>query len=259
VPEEPPEHLERIPAVAFNYERSRAYKLYSAEDRRKLWRAYYANVSFVDAQVDVLLKPLDRLDLWKNTVVILHSDHGWHLGEHGGMVNKDTLFDESTRTPLLIAAPGYGDSEASCPHPVELIDIFPTLADLCDLDAPKSLHGVSLKVLLQEPTGPAPRAGAVSVVKRQVNGRTARGFSGRTIQLDRDAGRPRQILGRALNTRKWRYTEWDGGELGVEFYDQKNDPRELNNLADVAELAAVRKELKALLRQLDPTAADTAK
>jgi uncharacterized sulfatase len=108
VPEEPPEHLDRIPAVAFNYERSRAYQLYSAEDRRKLWRAYYANVSFVDAQVDVLLKALDRLDLWKNTVVFLHSDHGWHLGEHGGMVNKDTLFDESTRTPLLIAAPRYG-------------------------------------------------------------------------------------------------------------------------------------------------------
>ena len=175
------------------------------------------------------------------------------------MVNKDTLFDESTRKPLLIAAPGYGDSKANCPHPVELIDVFPTLADLCNLDAPNGLHGVSLKGLLQEPTGPAPRAGAVSVVKRQVNGRTARGFSGRTIQLDWDAGKPRRILGRALNTRKWRYTEWDGGKLGVELYDITKDPRELNNLSDVSELAAVRKRLKALLRQLDPTAADTSK
>jgi uncharacterized sulfatase len=77
--------------------------------------------------------------------------------------------------------------------------------------------------------------------------------------LDRDAGKSRPILGRALNTRKWRYTEWDGGKLGVELYDITKDPRELNNLSDVSELADVRTKLKALLRQLDPTAADTAK
>ena len=75
------------------------------------------------------------------------------------------------------------------------------------------------------------------------------------MTLEKDAGPERRVLGRSIRTQRWCYVEWDGGNLGVELYDQKNDPRELNNLADVTELADVRTKLKTLLRQLDPTAA----
>ena len=253
-PAESRDHLKKVPALALNYDKSRAYDIYSDEGRRQLWRAYYANVSFVDAQVDVLLQALDRLDLWKNTVVVLHSDHGWHLGEHGGLCNKDTLFDESTRTPLIIAAPGYGGSNVSCPHPVELVDLFPTLAGLCKLQPPANLDGVSLQPSLKTPKGPAPRAGAISVVQRHVNAKQGKGFCPVWMKLEKDAGPPRRILGRSVRTQQWSYTEWDGGELGVELYDALNDPRELNNLSSLSQFAAVKEKLRALIRELDHTA-----
>jgi uncharacterized sulfatase len=252
-PIEPPDHLKKVPALALNYDKSRAYGIYSDVDRRQLWRAYYANVSFVDAQIKYLMEALDRLDLWKNTVVVFHSDHGWQLGEHGGLGNKDVLFDESIRSPLIIVAPGFGGKDSSCAHPVELVDIFPTLAELCHLEPPEELDGVSLKPLLENPLGPPLRAGAVSVVIRQVDGRTGKGFSGIEMQLEKDAGPARQILGRALNTENWCYMEWDGGKLGAELYDIFNDPHQLNNLADLSEYDAVQAELYNLLRELDPT------
>ena len=251
---EPRQHLDKVPALALNFDKSRAYDIYSDEGRRELWRAYYANVSFVDAQVGVLTAALDRLDLWKNTVVVLHSDHGWHLGEHGGLGNKDTLFDESTHTPLIIAAPGYGGAEVDCPHPVELVDVFPTLAGLCDLEPPEKLDGVDLRAALQDPSGTAVRAGAVSVVQRHVKGKQGKGFSPVWMKLAKDAGQPRRVLGRSVRTTKWCYIEWENGNLGVELYDTVNDPRELNNLADVSEYAAAKSEMHALLRHMDPTA-----
>ena len=257
-PAEPRDHLDKVPPLALNFDRAFAYSGYSDADRRQLWRAYYANISFADAQVAVLLDALDRLDLWKNTIVVFHSDHGWHLGEHGGLGNKDTLFEESTRSPLIIAAPGYGSSAGkSSPRPVELVDVFPTLASLCRLPPPAQLDGMSLQPLLKDPEASKFRAGAISVVRRRVAGREGKGFSGMAIRLNSDAGPPRKILGRSVRTETWRYTEWDGGKLGVELYDMTNDPRELNNLADVSEFAAVRTKLNTLLRQLDPTTADS--
>ncbi len=253
---EPQDHLNDVPALALNFDKSRAYDIYTDDGRRKLWRAYYANVSFVDAQVDVLLKALDRLDLWKNTVVVFHSDHGWHLGEHGGLCNKDTLFDESTHTPLIIAAPGHGGSSTSCLHPVELVDLFPTLADLCELQPPANLDGVSLQPVLEMPTGPAPRPGAISVVQRHVKGNKGKGFCPVWMTLEKDSGSPRRVLGRSVRSENWRYTEWDGGKLGDELYDISDDPRELNNLASSRQHAGVRDKLRGLLRKLDPTASE---
>ena len=251
---EPRDHLKAIPALALNYDKSRAYSIYFDDGRQKLWRAYYANVSFVDAQVDILLQALDKLDLWKNTVVVLHSDHGWHLGEHGGLCNKDTLFDESTHTPLIIAAPGVGGTGTSCPHPTELVDLFPTLADLCKLEPPAHLDGVSLKTSLENPRGTAPRTGAISVVQRHLQGNKGKGFCPVWMTLEKNTGVPRRVLGRSVRSENWRYTEWDGGQLGIELYDVSNDPRELNNLASYGRYAEIQNRLHSLLRELDPTA-----
>ena len=252
--DEPKDHVKSVPALALNYDKSRAYDIYTDKGRQQLWRAYYANVSFVDAQVDVLLGTLDRLNLWKNTVVVFHSDHGWHLGEHGGLCNKDTLFDESTHTPMIIAAPGYGGSGVSCPHPVELVDIFPTLAGLCKLEPPAKLDGINLESSLKNPRGKASRVGAISVVQRHVKGTKGKGFCPVWMELGRDAGPPRRVLGRSVRTQKWCYIEWDGGKLGVELYDTVNDPREFNNLESRCEFAAVKNRLSVLLRELDKTA-----
>jgi len=254
LPAESRDHVKNVPALALNYDKSRAWDIYTDDGRRQLWRAYYANVSFVDAQVDVLLRALDRLELWENTVVVLHSDHGWHLGEHGGLCNKDTLFDESTHTPLIISAPGDIDSGVKCQHPVELVDLFPTLADLCDLKMPPKLDGVSLRSSLENPHGSSPREGAISVVQRQVKGTMGKGFCPVWMELEKDAGPPRRVLGRSVRTQDWCYTEWDGGKFGVELYDTNADPRELNNLASSPDLLGVKESLASLLRELDSTA-----
>ena len=115
----------------------------------------------------------------------------------------------------------------------------------------------NLEPLLKNPEATVPRAGAVSVVWRRVEGNAGRGFSGFSIRLDNDAGPARDTLGRSIRTERWRYTEWDGGQQGIELYDMSKDPRELNNLAGISELAEVRGRLQALLHEADPTAADS--
>jgi len=248
---EPRDHLDKIPALALTHSKEFSYRIYSDDDRRRFWRAYHANISFADAQVGVLLATLDRLKLWENTVVVLFSDHGLHLGEHGGLSNKDTLFEESARVPLLVAAPGFTSAGKASPRPVELVDVFPTVADLCGLPQPPGLDGTSLRPLLADPQAKVLKAGAFSVVRRHVAGRRAKGFSPHVLRLSADAGPARHVLGRSIRTERWRYTEWDDRNLGAELYDEQNDPRELNNLAGKAELAGMEAEMKRLLHSVD--------
>src|SRR6185295_20338117 len=93
--------------------------------RREAIAAYHASVSFIDAQVGVLMDTLDRLRLWDRTVVVLLGDHGFHLGEHHGLWRKDTLFEEALRTPLVIAAPQVRKPGLAAASPVELLDVYP--------------------------------------------------------------------------------------------------------------------------------------
>ena len=125
-PLEPPEHLDKLPILALTHPKKLAYRI-NRDERRRYWRAYHANVSFVDGQVGVLLETLDRLKLWDKTIVVLSLDHGLHLGEHGGLLNKDTLFEEATRVPMLVAAAGFNSAGQASLRPVELVDIFPYL------------------------------------------------------------------------------------------------------------------------------------
>lgn len=190
---------------------------------REALQAYYASVAFVDAQIGLLLNALDAEQLWERTVVVLWSDHGYHLGEHG-LWQKRTLFDESARAPLIIAAPPIPAAQRgqTCRRVVEFIDIVPTVCDLAGLRAPAGLPGVSLRPLLENPDAAWERPAFTQIL------RLARAPDTQTAPLDELP----QVMGRAVTTERWRYIEWNGGEQGRELYDHAGDPQEQRNLAD---------------------------
>ncbi|MDW8309642.1 MAG: sulfatase [Verrucomicrobiales bacterium] len=195
--------------------------------RRQARQAYNASISFMDAQLGRVLDALDRLGLATNTIIVLTSDHGYHVGEHG-LWQKMSLFEESARVPLLIVAPGVGKPGSVVKTPVGLIDLYPTLAELCGVSAPTNLQGQSLVPMLKNPET------------------VGRGWA--LTQVTRRRGPERQFFGYTLRTARWRYTEWDEGREGRELYDHDADPRELTNLADKPEHAATVAELSAQLR-----------
>lgn len=194
---------------------------------RKALQAYHACVSFVDAQVGRLLDALDRLKLADNTIVVLWSDHGYHLGEHHGVWQKRTLFEEGARAPLVIRAPTAKGNGQECRRVVEFVDIFPTLADLAALPPPSQLDGRSLRPLLNDPLS-AWDGTAITQILRPADDRLSQ-----------------QVMGRSIRTERWRYTEWNGGEAGMELYDHASDPLEFRNLAREPDAAA-----KAVMQQL---------
>jgi arylsulfatase A-like enzyme len=119
------------------------------EKQKELVHAYYAAISYIDAQVGLLLNTLDSLGELNNTVIVLWGDHGWHLGDHD-MWGKHTNFEQATRAPLIFAAPGMkaGTTKSLAEH----LDVFPTLCDLSNLEIPKFLQGKSLKPVMQNKT-----------------------------------------------------------------------------------------------------------
>lgn len=192
------------------------------EDRRKVLGAYYATVSFMDAQVGRLLDALERLGLSDNTIVVFWSDHGYNVGQHGQWM-KQSLFENSARVPLIISVPNGLRGQTSG-RTVELLDIYPTLAELCGLKAPAHIQGKSLLPLLKNPR--------------------ARWDKPAYTQVRRG-----DFFGRSVRTERWRYNEWDWGAKGKELYDHENDPDEFYNLAGKKKYAKVEKEMAALLRE----------
>ncbi len=217
--DEPPAHLAPIPEAALTYPAKT--QLISPAERQEAVAAYYACVSFVDAQIGRVLAALDELGLWENTVVVLYSDHGYHLGEHGGMWHKMSLFEESARVPLVIAGRGIVAGQP-CSRLVELLDVYPTLVDVCGLPKVEQLEGHSLRPLLANPL-----AAWHDVAYTQV--------------------RHDGVMGRSVRTPRWRYTEWDEGRAGTELYDHDADPREYRNLADDPQHQIDRQQLHKLL------------
>jgi uncharacterized sulfatase len=191
--------------------------------RREALRAYYASISFMDAQVGKVLDALDRLKLAENTIVVLWSDHGYNVGQHGQWM-KQSLFENSARVPLIISAPGFTPGKTSG-RTVELLDIYPTLAELNGLNAAKNLQGKSLVPLLKNPTASWNKP-AYTQVKRK------------------------DLMGRSVRTERFRYTEWDGGKAGAELYDHNSDSDEFNNLARDAKYSGTVKELSSLLNKV---------
>jgi uncharacterized sulfatase len=197
------------------------------QQQREAIQAYYASISFLDANVGRLLDALDRLKLADNTLVVFWSDHGYLLGQHGQWM-KQTLFEGSARAPLIIAGPGAARGKAS-PRVVEFLDIYPTLADLCGLKgAPGNLAGRSLRPLLRNPR--------------------AR-WAARALTQTRRGGEGQPFMGYSVRDERWRYTEWDEGRRGLELYDEINDPKELRNLALDPKYKSELARMKRLLQQ----------
>jgi iduronate 2-sulfatase len=200
---------------------------------RKALQAYYACVSFVDVQVGRLLDALERLDLGEKTIVVFWSDHGYHLGEHHGVWQKRTLFEEAARTPLIICQPGAAGNGTGCRRVVEFVDVYPTLLDLANLPRPAgvTLAGRSLVPLLENP-GAQWDGVAVTQILRPADSRL-----------------PNPVMGCSIRTERWRYTEWAEGREGLELYDHGNDPQEFHNLAlkSDAEGQAVMDRLRPIL------------
>ncbi len=217
--------LEDIPDAAL-YIRPQNYGL-SESDLRDCVRGYHAAVSCLDNQVGQLLAALERLGLAENTIVVFFSDHGFLLGEHGQW-QKQLLFDEAARVPLIIHAPGSKGNGLACPSAVELLDVYPTLKELCHLpNPPQHLEGRSLAPLLADPT--LPRHEPVF------------------CQVTRSAGKDQSIMGYSTRTQRWRYTEWGtDGKLGRELYDHQIDPEEFHNLANSPDHSDVVAEMRKL-------------
>lgn len=194
---------------------------FTDQERMEYSRAYYACVSFMDAQVGKVLDEVDRLKLWNRTIVLFLGDHGFHLGERGWW-NKSTLFELSARVPLLVWSPAMKAAGKASSRLVELVDVFPTLVRLCKLEAPHILEGRSFVPLLDDPAEPWKEAAFT--------------------QVQRGA-----IAGHSVRTARYRYTEWDGGKQGIELYDHENDPAERNNLASDPEHRESILKLKQLL------------
>ena len=184
-------------------------------------QGYYASISYVDAQIGRLLRALDAAALRDNTVVVLLSDHGYHLGAHG-LWQKGDLFEGSARVPLILSVPDLsgtvyvrGESTTSL---TELVDLYPTLAELAGLDIPAQVSGISLVSVLRNP--------ATSVRESAYTIALSRGG------WDRPEWQHEDVMGETVRTERYRYTEWAEGTMGVELYDYHADPAELTNVAN---------------------------
>lgn len=212
------------------------FRLLHAAGGELMWKqwmqAYLACVAFVDEQVGKVLRALEASPHAKNTVVILTSDHGFHMGEKD-YIFKNSLWEESTRVPLVVALPGGRNAGRQCDSPVSLIDMYPSVLDLCGLQGDPNaaagglaLEGHSIRPFLEDP--------------RQ--GR----WSGPRIALTQLGGGDKAHY--SVRSSRWRYTLCSNGE--EELYDHSSDPHEWNNLAAAPAHSGTKSELKAELTKL---------
>ncbi|MBN2129762.1 MAG: sulfatase [Sedimentisphaerales bacterium] len=179
---------------------------------RKAVQGYLASISFVDTCVGRVLDAFDRSDYKDNTIVVLWSDHGWHLGEKLHW-RKFSLWEEATHNILMVLAPGVTKSQQRCSRPVTMLDIYPTLIELCNLTEKSELQGQSLVPLLKDPQA----------------------------AWDRPALTTHGRNNHSLRTERWRYIRYSDGT--EELYDHDKDEMEWRNLASDPEFADVKKRL----------------
>ncbi len=212
--EVPPGDREGKPVAALADRRWQAEM--SEEQKRSAIQGYHASVSFIDEQLGKVLDALEAQGLANDTVVVFTSDHGYQLGAHGLWQKRD-LYENSVRTPLILAAPGRLQAGLKSDLLAEMVDIYPTLVALAGLPAPASpLEGRDLRAVIE---GRAPpRDSALSQ-------------SSSAAHLTRPERSGLEVMGYSIRTDRYRYTEWNGGAEGVELYDYIADPHEYRNLA----------------------------
>ena len=232
----PENHRDGVPAPAFASAKKEQETM-TDQQRREARQGYHGATTFMDAQVGRLLDAIDRLKLADNTIIVFLSDHGYHLGEHG-LWQKMSLFEQSTRVPLIIYDPRAKANGRASPRTVELVDLHPTLADLCGLTAPDKLDGKSLRPLLDNPTAEWTKPAYTQVTRGTPTA------TGETTKK----GQP-VAMGRTVRTERWRYTEWNEGKQGTQLYDHENDRQEYRNLAADAKYADTVAEMRRLLRE----------
>jgi len=204
------------------------------EDALRLRWGYYAAISYIDHQIGMLVNELKRLDLYKNTVIVVWADHGFHLGEHN-LWGKITNFELDTRVPLIFYSPDQKTRGSGTDAIVELVDVYPTLTDICGLGIPQGLAGRSLKPLIEDP-GAEWDHKAISQFPRP-------GYY---------KGKP-EFMGYSMRTDRFRYTKWirikTGEAVAMELYDHDKDPYEGKNLAEHPDYTKTVHELDQKLRK----------
>ncbi len=218
-----------IPSIAFhnNHELVNNYSdiplngNITVDKQKELIHGYKACVSYVDAQVGILLSKLDELGLSSNTIVVLWGDHGWHLGDHGLWI-KHTNFEQAVSSPMIIYSPDHGLENNMTNSPVELLDIYPTLCDLAGISIPNETEGKSVKEVMNDPDHKV-RHAALAQYTRMSNGK--------------------RVMGYSLRDERYRYTKWIqmdyrngeryGPTIACEFYDYEIDSFEkINRCSD---------------------------
>lgn len=238
---------DNIPKVAYhNFGELRSYtdipkevvfgETLSTDKQRELIHGYMACISYIDAQLGILLDEYDRLGLDKNTNIVLWGDHGFHLGDHT-LWCKHSNFEQATRIPLMFAGPGVSKG-IHVDQPVELLDVFPTLFDLANVKIPSQAEGISLRALMDSDES--------TIVEKDY--------------AISQYSRAKTIKGYSLRTKRYRYTEWHDNNynsslkynnnniVGVELYDYEVDPLESRNLAEDKTYEAEIEMLKAKLK-----------
>jgi arylsulfatase A-like enzyme len=203
------------------------------EKQKELIHGYYACVSYMDAQVGILLNTLDSLGELNNTIIVLWGDHGWHLGDHD-LWEKHTNFENATRSPLIIVAPGL--KSGATKSVTEHLDVFPTLCDLAKIKIPENLQGKSLKPIMNNKKSMV-KAYAVSQYPRKL----------KALEVKKLGYADSKIMGYSIRTENYRYTVWMNNNFtskepfaesrvyARELYDYEKDPLEKINVADNAD------------------------
>ena len=215
LPEVKEDDLEDVPAVGREMAKARRADfelIKKAGKYKEAVRAYLASISFADSLVGRLLDALERSPQRDNTIIVAWSDHGWHLGEKGAW-HKRTLWQRATHVPFFMVAPGVTRAGSVCHRPVNLIDIYPTLIDLCGLRADRQLDGISLTPLLKNPEAVWKRPSVIT----------------------------NERANHAVRSERWRYIRYNDGT--EELYDCDNDPHEWTNLAGDHEFDSIKRKL----------------
>ncbi len=236
----PPKYLEKFPLESIELPRSPSDDLVDVPqlgvkmakpqgDHAKVvkhdqWKqavqGYLASIAFMDEQLGRVLDALDRGPHAKNTFIVFWTDHGWHLGEKQHW-RKFALWEEATRTPVIIVAPEVAQPKSRCDHPVSLLDLYPTIVELAGAPAKGDIEGHSLVPLLKDPVANWPH------IALTTHGRH----------------------NHAVRDQRWRYIRYEDGT--EELYDHASDPNEYTNRADDPDLAEVKKRLASHLPQIN--------